>query len=988
MSKSPKKNAAAATAPAVAEHHDRIRVQGARVNNLKDVSVEIPKRRLTVFTGVSGSGKSSLVFGTIAAESQRLINETYSAFVQGFMPTLARPDVDVLEGLTTAIIVDQQRLGVDPRSTVGTATDANALLRILFSRLGKPYVGPPSAFAFNVPSVKAAGAITVERGAKTKTVRETFTRLGGMCTRCEGRGSVSDVDLTQLYDDGKSLNEGAITIPGYSMEGWYGRIFRGCGFFDPDKPIRKFSKKELDALLYKEPTKIKVDGINLTYSGLIPTIQKSFLAKDIDALQPHIRAFVERAMTFTTCPECDGTRLAGTARAAKIKGINIADACAMQISDLADWVRKLDAPTVAPLLAALRHTLESFVEIGLGYLSLARPSGTLSGGEAQRTKMIRHLGSALTDVTYVFDEPTIGLHPHDIQRMNELLLRLRDKGNTVLVVEHKPEAIAIADHVVDLGPGAGSAGGTICFEGTLDGLRASGTVTGRHLDDRAALKKTVRKPKDKLPVRGATTNNLRNVDIDIPLGVLVVVTGVAGSGKSSLIHGSMPADAGVVAVDQAAIRGSRRSNPATYTGLLDPIRNAFAKANGVKPALFSANSEGACPTCNGAGVIYTDLAMMAGVATTCEDCEGRRFQASVLEYTLGGRNISEVLSMSVAEAAAFFDSGKAKTPAAAAILQRLADVGLGYLSLGQPLTTLSGGERQRLKLATHMADKGGIYVLDEPTTGLHLADVEQLLAQVGHRHRAPSGGHGACGLDHRPRSGRRARRRTRRVRGHAGRTREEKGHADGQASGGLRPQLKAGSRSVSGRQVQAGAQCIGPSNKPCATLLRRDQVVLRQLAQQPQGFGPIAIGEQFGEFDARNRTFGKIRRHQRHRLAQQRLGFHRAAGTAGADQPAGVGCRKCRVFAGTRPTADPRDFRRARMQRRDLCRIGPHLLVQQRLLVRGHRKVPVRAVTVDGLEKFLRLEQASLGFREVAELTRNHAQILQREGDMPGLLAV
>ncbi|HSX59343.1 MAG TPA: excinuclease ABC subunit UvrA [Tahibacter sp.] len=728
MSKSPKKNAAAATAPAVAEHHDRIRVQGARVNNLKDVSVEIPKRRLTVFTGVSGSGKSSLVFGTIAAESQRLINETYSAFVQGFMPTLARPDVDVLEGLTTAIIVDQQRLGVDPRSTVGTATDANALLRILFSRLGKPYVGPPSAFAFNVPSVKAAGAITVERGAKTKTVRETFTRLGGMCTRCEGRGSVSDVDLTQLYDDGKSLNEGAITIPGYSMEGWYGRIFRGCGFFDPDKPIRKFSKKELDALLYKEPTKIKVDGINLTYSGLIPTIQKSFLAKDIDALQPHIRAFVERAMTFTTCPECDGTRLAGTARAAKIKGINIADACAMQISDLADWVRKLDAPTVAPLLAALRHTLESFVEIGLGYLSLARPSGTLSGGEAQRTKMIRHLGSALTDVTYVFDEPTIGLHPHDIQRMNELLLRLRDKGNTVLVVEHKPEAIAIADHVVDLGPGAGSAGGTICFEGTLDGLRASGTVTGRHLDDRAALKKTVRKPKDKLPVRGATTNNLRNVDIDIPLGVLVVVTGVAGSGKSSLIHGSMPADAGVVAVDQAAIRGSRRSNPATYTGLLDPIRNAFAKANGVKPALFSANSEGACPTCNGAGVIYTDLAMMAGVATTCEDCEGRRFQASVLEYTLGGRNISEVLSMSVTEAAAFFDSGKAKTPAAAAILQRLADVGLGYLSLGQPLTTLSGGERQRLKLATHMADKGGIYVLDEPTTGLHLADVEQLLA--------------------------------------------------------------------------------------------------------------------------------------------------------------------------------------------------------------------------------------------------------------------
>jgi excinuclease UvrABC ATPase subunit len=726
MSKPPKKNTAA-PAPASAPR-DVIRVQGSRVNNLKDVSVAVPKRQLTVFTGVSGSGKSSLVFGTIAAESQRLINETYSAFVQGFMPTLARPDVDVLEGLTTAIIVDQQRLGVDPRSTVGTATDANALLRILFSRLGKPYVGPPSAFAFNVPSVKAAGAITVERGNKTKTVRETFTRLGGMCQRCEGRGSVSDVDLTQLYDDAKSLNEGAITIPGYSMDGWYGRIFRGCGFFDPDKPIRKFSKKELDALLYKEPTKIKVDGINLTFSGLIPTIQKSFLSKDIDALQPHIRAFVERAMTFTTCPDCNGTRLAETARASKIKGINIADACAMQISDLADWVRGLSAPTVAPLLAALLHTLESFVEIGLGYLSLARPSGTLSGGEAQRTKMIRHLGSALTDVTYVFDEPTIGLHPHDIGRMNELLLRLRDKGNTVLVVEHKPEAIAIADHVVDLGPGAGSAGGTICFEGSVEALRASGTLTGRHFDDRASLKKSVRKSKSALQIRGAKANNLRNVDVDVPLGVLVVITGVAGSGKSSLVHGSIPASAGVVAVDQAAIRGSRRSNPATYTGLLDPIRTAFAKANGVKPALFSANSEGACPTCNGAGVIYTDLAMMAGVATTCEDCEGKRFQAAVLEYKYGGRNISEVLSMSVAEAETFFDSGKAKTPAAHAILQRLSDVGLGYLSLGQPLTTLSGGERQRLKLATHMAEKGGIYVLDEPTTGLHLADVEQLLA--------------------------------------------------------------------------------------------------------------------------------------------------------------------------------------------------------------------------------------------------------------------
>ncbi|MGW2558457.1 ATP-binding cassette domain-containing protein [Streptomyces sp. NPDC001514] len=709
-----------------ADSHDVIRVHGARVNNLKDVSIEIPKRRLTVFTGVSGSGKSSLVFDTIAAESQRLINETYSAFVQGFMPTLARPEVDVLEGLTTAIIVDQQRLGADPRSTVGTATDANAMLRILFSRLGTPHIGPPSAYAFNVPSVRASGAITVERGAK-KTVKATFTRTGGMCPRCEGRGTVSDIDLTQLYDDSKSLSEGALTIPGYSMDGWYGRIFTGCGFFDPDKPIRKYTKRELNDLLHKEPTKIKVDGINLTYEGLIPKIQKSMLSKDIDALQPHIRAFVERAMTFTVCPECDGTRLGEAARSSKIKGVNIADACAMQISDLAEWVRGLDEPSVAPLLTALQQTLDSFGEIGLGYLALDRPSGTLSGGEAQRVKMIRHLGSSLTDVTYVFDEPTIGLHPHDIQRMNDLLLRLRDKGNTVLVVEHKPQTIAIADHVVDLGPGAGTAGGTVCFEGTVEGLRGGGTVTGRHLGDRAALKETVRKPTGTLEIRGAAAHNLQDVDVDIPLGVLCVVTGVAGSGKSSLVHGSIPAGAGVVSVDQGAIKGSRRSNPATYTGLLDPIRKAFAKANGVKPALFSANSEGACPTCNGAGVIYTDLAMMAGVAAPCEECEGKRFQAEVLEYTFGGKDISEVLAMSVAEAEEFFGGGEAHTPAAHRILDRLADVGLGYLSLGQPLTTLSGGERQRLKLATHMADKGGVYVLDEPTTGLHLADVEQLL---------------------------------------------------------------------------------------------------------------------------------------------------------------------------------------------------------------------------------------------------------------------
>ncbi len=708
--------------------HDLIRVQGARVNNLKDVSVELPKRRLTVFTGVSGSGKSSLVFGTIAAESQRLINETYSTFVQGFMPTLARPEVDVLEGLTTAIIVDQERMGANARSTVGTATDANAMLRILFSRLGKPHIGSPNAFAFNVPSVRAVGAITVERGeGKTKTVKQTFTRTGGMCPRCEGMGSVTDFDLTQLYDDSKSLNEGALVIPGYSMEGWYGRIFRGCGFFDPDKPIRKFTKKELHDLLHKEPTKIKVDGINLTYQGVIPQIQKSFLSKDVDALQPHIRAFVDRVVTFTTCPDCKGTRLGEAARSSRIKKLNIADACSMQISDLAEWVRGLDEPSVAPLLAALAATLDSFVEIGLGYLSLDRPSGTLSGGEAQRVKMIRHLGSSLTDVTYVFDEPTIGLHPHDIQRMNDLLLRLRDKGNTVLVVEHKPETISIADHVVDLGPGAGTSGGTVCFEGTVEGLRASGTLTGRHFDDRAALKATVRKPTGQLAIRGAKTHNLREIDVDIPLGVLVVVTGVAGSGKSSLVHGSIPAGAGVVAVDQAAVRGSRRSNPATYTGLLDPIRNAFAKANGVKPALFSANSEGACPACNGAGVIYTDLGMMASVASPCEECEGKGFQPSVLKHHLGGRDISEVLGMSVDEATAFFGAGKAHTPSAHAILGRLADVGLGYLRLGQPLTTLSGGERQRLKLATHMAEKGGVYVLDEPTSGLHLADVEHLL---------------------------------------------------------------------------------------------------------------------------------------------------------------------------------------------------------------------------------------------------------------------
>ena len=713
-------------APHNADSHDWISVQGARENNLKNVSIQIPKRRLTVFTGVSGSGKSSLVFGTIAAESQRMINETYSTFLQGFMPTLARPDVDRLEGLTTAIIVDQERMGANSRSTVGTATDANAMLRILFSRLGEPHIGSPQAYSFNVASARGSGAITVDKG-NAKAVRADFSVTGGMCPRCEGMGKVNDIDLTQLYNDSKSLAEGALTIPGYSVDGWMVRIFTESGFLDATKPIRDYTDTEREAFLYKEPTKVSFQSMNMTYEGLIPKIQKSFLSKDREAMQPHIRAFVDRAVTFTACPDCGGTRLNEAARASRIDGKNIADACSMQISDLAAWVRGIRDPSVAPLLLTLQETLDSFVDIGLGYLSLDRPAGTLSGGEAQRTKMIRHLGSSLTDVTYVFDEPTIGLHPHDIQRMNELLLRLRDKGNTVLVVEHKPETISIADHVVDLGPRAGTAGGTICFEGTVEELRSSGTLTGRHLEDRAALKQSVRTPTGAMEIRGATANNLRNVDVDIPLGVLVVLTGVAGSGKSSLVHGSIPVGADVISIDQAAIRGSRRSNPATYTGLLEPIRKAFAKANNVKPALFSANSEGACPNCNGAGVIYTDLGVIAGVATTCEVCEGKRFDASVLDYHFGGRDISEVLAMSVTEAKEFFGVGDARTPAAHAILARLDDVGLGYISLGQPLTTLSGGERQRLKLATHMSEKGGIYVLDEPTTGLHLADVEQLL---------------------------------------------------------------------------------------------------------------------------------------------------------------------------------------------------------------------------------------------------------------------
>ena len=711
----------------VADTHDTIRVLGARENNLRSVDLVLPKRRLTVFTGVSGSGKSSLVFSTIAAESQRMINETYSAFLQGLMPTLSRPDVDVLEGLTTAIAVDQERMASDPRSTVGTATDTGAMLRILFSRLAQPSIGGPKAFSFNVASASGVGTLRKADGTRQKA---EFSVTGGMCVRCEGRGTVSDFDVDALVDRTKSLGEGAITVPGYSMDGWYGRIYSSSGFFDMDKPVGSFTEREMRDLLHLEPTKIKADGINVTFEGLIPKIRKSMLAKDVEAMQPHIRTFVERAVVFTTCPDCDGTRLNDGARSSRIGGMNIADVSAMQITDLAGWLRGLDEPSVAPLLRSLQRTLDSFVEIGLGYLSLDRPAGTLSGGESQRVKMIRHLGSALTDVTYVFDEPSIGLHPHDIQRMNALLLRLRDKGNTVLVVEHKPAMIAIADHVVDLGPGAGTEGGEICFEGSVDELRSSDTVTGRHLDDTASLKTEVRASSGAIAVRGASTHNVRGVDVDIPLGVLCVITGVAGSGKSSLIHGSVSPRDGVVAIDQTAIRGSRRSNPATYTGLLEPIRKAFAKANGVKPALFSPNSEGACPTCKGAGVIYTDLALMAGVATTCDDCEGKRFRAQVLEYRFGGRNIGEVLSMSVAAAAEFFGEGEARIPAAHRALVRLGDVGLRYIRLGQPLTTLSGGERQRLKLAAQMAEKAEIYVLDEPTTGLHLADVKNLLQML------------------------------------------------------------------------------------------------------------------------------------------------------------------------------------------------------------------------------------------------------------------
>ncbi|WGX96580.1 excinuclease ABC subunit UvrA [Nocardioides sp. L-11A] len=706
-----------------ADSHDNIRVQGAHVNNLRGVDVDIPKRRLSVFTGVSGSGKSSLVFGTIAAESRRLIDETYSTFVQGFMPNLPRPEVDVLEGLTTAIIVDQERMGANPRSTLGTVTDAHAMLRSLFSRIGEPSIGGPTAFSFNIPTTTVGGASVTESGKKNVIKQQVY--LGGMCPHCEGRGTVSDLDMSAIVDESKSLIEGAILVPGYTADGWMVAPYKEV--VPPDVPIRKLTKAQREDLLYAEPRKVKVEKINITYEGLIPKIRKAMFAKDVDSLQPHIRAFVERAAVFGTCPSCGGTRLNESARSVTIKGRNIAEVTALQVTDLAEWLRTIDDPGVAPLIGTLLHLLDAFIEIGLGYLSLDRPSGTLSGGEAQRTKMVRHLGSALTDVTYVFDEPTIGLHPHDIERMNKLLLELRDKGNTVLVVEHKPETIAIADHVVDMGPGAGSGGGEVVFEGTVDGLRTSGTRTGEHLAYRASLKDAVRERGGVLEVRGADSHNLRNVDVDIPLGVLTVVTGVAGSGKSSLIHGSVVGREGVVAIDQAAIKGSRRSNPATYTGLLEPIRKAFAKANDVKPALFSANSEGACPTCKGSGVIVTELGFMDTVSTPCEDCGGKRFQAAVLDYRLGGLNIAEVLALPVEKALELFSAPETKVPAAADILSRLEDVGLGYLTLGQPLNTLSGGERQRVKLALHLKEKGGVYVLDEPTTGLHLADVDNLL---------------------------------------------------------------------------------------------------------------------------------------------------------------------------------------------------------------------------------------------------------------------
>jgi len=699
-----------------------IKVRGARENNLRDISLEIPKRKLTVFTGVSGSGKSSLVFETIAAESRRLINETYTAFLQGFMGTPARPDVDSLENLSAAIVVDQERMGTNARSTVGTVTDAYDMLRVIFSRLGQPHIGPSSAFSFNIPAGTISGEITLEKG-RSETEERQITITGGMCPECEGLGRVSSVDVDALVDRDKSLNKGAITFPNFQVGSWYHRVFIDSGFFDNDKPLRDFTDAEWERLLHGPEAKVKTELVNLTYEGLVDKIRRLYLVRDTDSLQPSLRAAVERIATFTNCPSCGGTRLNPLALSSLIEGKNIAECAAMQISDLADWLRALDAPGAGPMIEHLGAVLDTFVQIGLGYLSLDRESSTLSGGESQRTRMVRHLGSSLTDLTYVFDEPTIGLHAHDVQQMNGLLQRLRDKGNTVLVVEHDPEVMRVGDEVVDMGPGAGSHGGEVVFQGSYVELAASGTLTGRHLEVQQSLKEDVRTPSVSIPIRDANLHNLRGVSVDVPTGVFVVVTGVAGSGKSSLIHGCMPRkDPSVTVIDQSAIRGSRRSNPATYTAILDPIRKAFASANGVKPALFSANSEGACPECKGLGLIYTDLAFMAGVVSVCEVCEGRRFTDQVLGYRLRSQNIAEVLDMSVEEAAAFFTEKPVKV-----MLDRLADVGLGYISLGQMLNTLSGGERQRLKLAIEMSGDAEVYVLDEPTSGLHMHDVDNLI---------------------------------------------------------------------------------------------------------------------------------------------------------------------------------------------------------------------------------------------------------------------
>ncbi|MDO4258593.1 MAG: excinuclease ABC subunit UvrA [Actinomycetaceae bacterium] len=708
---------------------DLIRVRGARQNNLKNVSVDLPKRQLTVFTGLSGSGKSSLVYDTIAAEAQRALNETHSAFVQGFLPTPPRPDADEISGITAAISVSQEPLGANPRSTVGTATDIDAKLRVLFSRCATPHIGGPQAFSFNVPSVTGAGAVTVTKGERKLAQKKSFSIVGGMCPKCEGRGEVSDLNLDEIVDMDRSIDDGAILVPGYKVGGWSVRQYSESGFFPSDKPLRSLNKRQLETFLYGEQTKVVVSDINITYEGLIPRLRKSIFSKDIDAVQPHIRAFIERAATFAQCPDCEGTRLAESARSAKLQGLSIAEANAMEVRDLLEWVRSLDIPDAAPVLGALTADLGAMVHLGLGYLSLGRAAGSLSGGEAQRVRMVRHLGSALSDVTYIFDEPTTGLHAHDIAQMNELLLGLRDKGNTVLVVEHDPATIAIADHIVDMGPAAGNGGGEVVYEGDKEGLAASDTLTGRYLSRQARIKDKVRTPKGVLEIRGASSHNLKDISVDIPLGCLCVITGVAGSGKSSLIPGSLPPQSEALIVDQTPIKGSSRSNAATWTGMLDPIRKAFAKAHGVSAALFSANSEGACPHCSGSGKIRTEFGFMETVETVCEVCEGRRFDDSIRQYTLGGLDIVDVLALSAQAVVDYFSSAESKIPAAKKICEAMTRVGLGYLTLGQPLSTLSGGERQRLRLAAHLGDaQAQTFILDEPTTGLHVADVDHLLS--------------------------------------------------------------------------------------------------------------------------------------------------------------------------------------------------------------------------------------------------------------------